>query len=320
MSNVDNSINVPSSWLVGTFMPILGCVLGWLLFITMLPRIRTIYHEKALKGFSPIPLCWVFPNTLFGISYAILLQDHYIYACNSVIVILSFWSVVQLLAARDMPPLVRRNATAILIGNIALWLSANFICLVLLSNGPPSPHQRGPLILSTDPIDAFKAAQVILGTCNGLTIMGFYVYPLLQLYDVFRNRDASPFVFPTVVLTCVNCCIWTVYGIYLKDPFVYTPSLIGGTVASIQSVACFAFRHNTRPIALTDDSDSLLRNTSRLPSASSSSSSLRVEAKGNLPLFRSGTPTRRESPITSVASYSDEHDTIRDSSKLPFKS
>jgi solute carrier family 50 protein (sugar transporter) len=62
------------------------------------------------------------------------------------------------------------------------------------------------------------------------------------LLNVIRTHDASSFYWPLSLTCLINGALWTVYGIFIGDGFIWGPNLLGAFLGLVQLGFIFAYR------------------------------------------------------------------------------
>ena len=75
---------------------------------------------------------------------------------------------------------------------------------------------------------------------NG-TLLFFYMSPLSSLFEVLRKHDSSSIVLPLAAMNTINGGLWCMYGLTLRDAFIWVPNGVGAALGAIQLTLRFMF-------------------------------------------------------------------------------
>lgn len=75
----------------------------------------------------------------------------------------------------------------------------------------------------------------VLGVYATIICIVLFASPLSTIASVLRTRNAASILAPLTASQCLNCLMWTIYGVFAaKDPFVWGPNGTGLVLGLIQ--------------------------------------------------------------------------------------
>jgi solute carrier family 50 protein (sugar transporter) len=195
-------------------------------------------------------------------------------------------------------------STALIFSNLSGLLIAVFCMVLFLSVakkeeesgkkllGGMSTHDSIKLVVIALIVTVATLATACIANVSGyhsgaLLFMGFagsaascvmLASPLQQVKAIVATRNADVLNPSTVVLSVINCFLWTTYGILIGVPFVYVPNAVGQCITLGQlylllrygrsTLPCLRFLHYSRQSAAKSSSDDVsTANISRHDSA-----------------------------------------------------
>lgn len=87
----------------------------------------------------------------------------------------------------------------------------------------------------------FSTARLIQGITATCFIVLFYAAPLSTMYNVIKEKDSSSIHIPISLVMLLNAAFWFAYGVFLHDPFVYGPNVLGMASAAAQITMALIF-------------------------------------------------------------------------------
>eukprot|EP00484_Ammonia_sp_Unknown_P022617 CAMPEP_0197025486 /NCGR_PEP_ID=MMETSP1384-20130603/5807_1 /TAXON_ID=29189 /ORGANISM="Ammonia sp." /LENGTH=217 /DNA_ID=CAMNT_0042454019 /DNA_START=24 /DNA_END=677 /DNA_ORIENTATION=+ len=197
-----------------------------------IPTIRKIINEKSTKSENPL-------------MFVMLVVNGFVWACYG---ILAAESVVLI-----------SNATGVILGIIYCAIFYQFC---------PNKQQMFKLIQASfaiitilflftffsEPLFAVNCLG-LLGSLSAILLMSS---PLAVMNAVIRDQTSIYLPIPTVVTTFINALSWLLYGIVVKDPFIWFPNAIGLLAAIVQVGLLFAFEREMPDKPTVDEVGQLL--------------------------------------------------------------
>ena len=87
-----------------------------------------------------------------------------------------------------------------------------------------------------------QAADAI-GSLGCAVVVVMFSGPLQALKSVIDEKSTRKLPFPMAVATCMNCSMWTLYGLAVQDAYIYGPNILGllSGIAQLTLFAVFGF-------------------------------------------------------------------------------
>ena len=203
------------------FCPAMGFLLSNALYLSPLPETLRRVKAGSLGELNPLPTSLMVVGTIAWLSYAMSARNPWIAATNvpgAVVAIGTFVFLLPLL--RPGPQLKQVQATVIAgaTSSILLWTYLIFMGATAVARS--------------------KALGIYAtGICIAL-----FASPLSTIATVVRERNAASILAPLTAAQCLNCLMWTTYGVLAaKDPFVWGPNGTGLILGLIQLALKLAF-------------------------------------------------------------------------------
>jgi len=206
----------------GFWFPLAGVFTSNALFMAPFTAVRARVRANALGDLNPLPVAMTVLSSWAWLQYGLSIPDPYIVAGN-------------------LPAL-----TAAVYGFVLM--------LPLMSNASPDLH-RVQLIFTGGAFANFclwaylifagvdaKQRSSTLGSWATVIFIILAASPLSSMRMVCAKRDAESIYAPMTAAQCVNCALWTVYGLAAAhNVFVWGPNLTGLLLGLAQLVLKVAF-------------------------------------------------------------------------------
>lgn len=171
--------------------------------MAVLERVRA----KSLGELNPIPVTITVLSSGAWLQYGLSKPDGYIVAGNLPALTAAIYGFVLMLPLMHASPELHRVQLIFVAGCFVM-----FVLWAYLIFG----HQSSEAISST--LGSFATAIFVVLAAS----------PLTTMRTVIAKRDATSIYAPMTAAQCVNCTLWTVYGMAAShDVFVWGPNLTG---------------------------------------------------------------------------------------------
>mmetsp|Transcript_50986 Transcript_50986/g.75662 ORF Transcript_50986/g.75662 Transcript_50986/m.75662 type:complete len:230 (+) Transcript_50986:103-792(+) len=192
---------------------VVGVCLSNSLYFSTLPKMRTVFSEKSLNNFNPMPIIVMALNATAWVWYGLHVPDYAIVYGNAPGALLCAWYIFNLFPLIE-DPADRRICQIVLWAGVIMIMGIQ-VCLRVL--------------------DIEKGAALQL---EGLVATGYcvamFAAPLSKIRQVIVSKDASSIYWPLTTVQVVNCLTWTVYGFVQDDVWLYGPNTAGLILGLVQ--------------------------------------------------------------------------------------
>ncbi|MCO5595041.1 hypothetical protein L7F22_049078 [Adiantum nelumboides] len=96
------------------------------------------------------------------------------------------------------------------------------------------------LTLTVLPVDR---RALFVGTIAAVLNTAMYAAPLAAMKNVIETKSVESMPFLLSLCTLINSCLWAIYGILKKDPFIIVPNALG-VVFGILQLTLYARYHD----------------------------------------------------------------------------
>lgn len=110
-------------YLLNVVFPILGVVLANVMAASPLPEFYRIFQTQKLHPIDPFPIVIMFACAAHTFTYAVAVENPYLFLSNAPAVIIQSFCMLALLRARDFPTEKVKTAMVVILGSIALLLA-----------------------------------------------------------------------------------------------------------------------------------------------------------------------------------------------------
>lgn len=218
-----------SDILLKVLAPLLGSILAQVMFMSPLPKIRSLKkaqeYEVGIGELNPLPYPFAAANCVSWLMYGAISGNYWVYVPNATgfLITLYFTGTVYGLDARWRDRMER------LVGALAsLLLVLGMVISCVLRN-----YSEG-------------LKKTVTGSvCNAILVV-YYAAPLSTVAQVVRTRDSKSFYLPLTIMNGVNGLCWFAYGLALNDWFIAAPNLLGAVLSALQLVLIFMYPSSER--------------------------------------------------------------------------
>jgi len=194
--------------------PLLGNIIGTSMFLSSMPAVLKASKEGKMGSLNPTPFPAQIGNCLAWLFYAIHIMNWWIIVPNcSGILIALFYTVktYPLLSEADKKTMTK-----------------TFSLYALLFAGVLGGLQTGLITAST---------QTAFGLMANFCLLFYYAAPMTTLATVFKTKDASSIDLLLAVCGTANGAFWAIYGLAIKDLYVWVPNAIGAVLALFSTLS-----------------------------------------------------------------------------------
>jgi solute carrier family 50 protein (sugar transporter) len=204
-------------------VPLIGVITSTVLALSPFSEVLKADSTRVLGDLNVFPLAMMVPNGAAWLFYAVARSSMWIWCSNFVCFVAGLWYASVMLKCLDLR--YRQLLVIQIVIGVGLIVDYLGIMAFIFLQG-----EQGELI-----------RESITGYLCLLTLVIFYAAPLSTLAKVLRSRDSSAFILPLAVTSALNGFIWSSFGLYSNDPFVYGPNMVGFINGSIQIICCILF-------------------------------------------------------------------------------
>ncbi|KAG5175842.1 sugar efflux transporter for intercellular exchange-domain-containing protein [Tribonema minus] len=204
-------------------VPLIGLCTAHILFLSPMRELLKVDKSQALGDLNVFPLAMISVNCFAWTGYAIVKSNLWIFLTNFPSVMIGLFYMTIMTKCADL-------------GAARLNMIRIITCAGLAFDG------LGLLLMIALTGEQQQAAREnIMGTICIIVLVIFYVAPLSTLAQVLKTKDSSAFFLPLALTTAINGAIWTAFGVYNHDAFVYGPNALGAVNGTVQVICCLVF-------------------------------------------------------------------------------
>ena len=208
--------------LITSLIPRLGIITSTLLYFSPMSAVRAASTANLLGDLNPTPLALMAVASLCWLVYGLSIRNSFVTLSNLPGCIVSIWYVMSVLPLLEGRQLENMQYTVVCLSalTISLWT-----------------------YLSQSSIPIAKVQSTL-----GLYASGLFVVlsssPLSTIKTVLSTRNAGSILSSLTISQVTNTALWSVYGLAIKDKFVYGPNMVGLGFGLIQLLLKLAFPSN----------------------------------------------------------------------------
>lgn len=211
--------SLATSPLITALVPKIGIATSTLLYLSPLAAVRAAVRDGSVGDLNPVPLAIMAVSSLCWLVYGLSTRDPYVTLSNVPGSVASLWYVAAVLPLLEGSAL--RTTQRLLVGLAAVAI-----------------HLWTYLSLSHKPAEQVRAALGLFASALFILLSGS---PLSTIKTVLATRNAGSILTPLTIAQVVNTSLWSVYGLAIRDKFVYGPNLTGFGFGLVQLVLKLAF-------------------------------------------------------------------------------
>ena len=200
---------------VDLVFPILGVVLSNALYFSPLPAVYRAYRTSHLGDLNVLPQALMVVSTNAWMCYALSVPNIFIMLSNlpGAIAAVGFVSItLPLIPRNDVKS--RTQVQAVLVVGAAVMLSLwSYLIFGEVSH---------------------SGIRFVMGAYGSLICVLLFASPLSTMSEVIRTRNAVSIYAPLTATQVANCSMWTVYGLFIEDVWVWGPNGTGLCLGLVQ--------------------------------------------------------------------------------------
>lgn len=206
-----------------TAIGILGNITAVLLFLSPLPTFCEIVKKRSVGSYSAVPYVCSLGNCLIWVFYGLpIITPNLIL----VITINGFGVAMETLYLLIYIPCAQRKVKVKIL----------IILLVVLAF-------YGVMIALALTVLPVNKRSLFVGTIAAVLNTAMYAAPLAAMKNVIESKSVESMPFLLSLCTLINSCLWTIFGVLKKDPFIIVPNVLG-VLFGIMQLALYGFYHN----------------------------------------------------------------------------
>ncbi|KAG5520568.1 hypothetical protein RHGRI_033224 [Rhododendron griersonianum] len=205
---------------------LLGNIVSIFVYLAPLPTFIEIYRKKSILGFQSLPYVVALFSSMLWLYYAFVKTDAtLLITINSLgCIVEAIYIIVYLVYA---PKNARKHTAKLLVGmNVLLFFAV--------------------LLFTHFALEGRTRVLAIGWVCVAVSVSVFAA-PLSIVLQVVRTRSVAFMPFTLSFSLTLSAVMWFCYGIFLKDPCVWIPNVLGFFLGLIQ-MALYAVYRNAREI------------------------------------------------------------------------
>lgn len=191
--------------LITSIIPRLGIITSTLLYFSPMSAVRAASKANMLGELNPIPLALMSVASLCWLVYGLSIRNPFVTLSNLPGYIASVWYVVSVLPLLEKSQLETMQYTVVCLSaiTVSLWTY---------------------LSLSSKPLVKVQSTLGIYASGLFVILSGS---PLSTIKTVLSTRNAGSILLSLTIAQVTNTALWSVYGLAIKDKFVYGPNMVG---------------------------------------------------------------------------------------------
>jgi solute carrier family 50 protein (sugar transporter) len=224
--------------------------------------------DGRLGDLNPTPWAFMFFNCLGWVTYAILINNLFVFFGNIFALVLSVWLnmiALELQYADFHVTEIRRSIVIALQDTSQQGMThdildpstpldyARIVWNVAAQNTKaPIAHKTIIMFLTviwTALLCIICLARslspytksFIIGVAVNIVLVFFYGAPLSTIFTVIKTRSCSTIHPPTMYTTFLNGLFWAAFGFAVTDWFIAVPNLLGAVLGAIQMILCAVY-------------------------------------------------------------------------------
>ena len=194
----------------GFWFPLAGVFTSNALFMAPFTAVQARVRAKSLGELNPLPVAMTVISSWAWLQYGLSVSDAYIVAGNLPALTAAVYGLLLMLPL--MHEAEHAPALRMVVGVVVAGCFLTFCLWTYLIFAAFEPRERSS----------------ILGSYATVIFVVLAASPLSSMKTVIATRDASSIYAPMTAAQCVNCMLWTVYGMSAAhNIFVWGPNLTG---------------------------------------------------------------------------------------------
>jgi len=237
LSSAHTTKPTPFEAAAGFWFPLAGVFTSNALFMAPFTAVLARVREKSLGELNPLPVAITVLSSWAWLQYGLSVPDPYIVAGNLPALTAAVYGLLLMLPLMHEArhALALRRVVRVFVGGC---FAAFCLWAFLIFAGVESSERSSTL-----------------GSYATIIFIVLAASPLSSMRTVITTRDASSIYAPMTAAQCINCMLWTVYGLAAAhDIFVWGPNLTGLMLGLMQLALKLCFPSTPRGLARSDAS------------------------------------------------------------------
>jgi len=249
-------------------IPSLGCIISNFMFLAPATSVHKAFKEGSLGDLNPTPWACMLGTCAGWIAYSYLVQNYFIFLSNLLGFLMSLWFNLCAIKLQYQAHLSRRMQEDFVDYHLLVINSSNRSvqsreeCSKAISyltaskrrqrRTPEAPHEQFLLyvVLVWVTVISFVGLAPgitqpdrirIVGVVVNLNTMLFFGAPLSTIWEILETCNSASIHVPLTIASVVNSGFWATYGIYIMDPMVLLPNIVGLSLGATQIFLCLLY-------------------------------------------------------------------------------
>ena len=198
--------------LLSYVFPGAGAITSSLIYLSTLPTVQKALRANSTTEINSIVYAMMIVNGSAWMFYGCIIKNWFVFLANIVSIPLGvYYYSMALLLERELQ-VCSRSAMTLMAGETLVFLAGGLALIAL---------------------DSVQARAVMGGVATFL-VVAFLGSPFSSLYSVITTKSAANIDAKLAWATLINGVLWLVYGIILVDPIIYSPNVLGISIAITQ--------------------------------------------------------------------------------------
>jgi solute carrier family 50 protein (sugar transporter) len=210
-------------WIWGILCPILGVFLSNMMALTPVSAVLEARRQKDLGQLDPIPLALLMNAQLGWTIYAVYRKDIYVFFSNSFPFMVGNVLCLTAIHILERAPQheKKEETTRIRIESVMLMTMCYWMFVIMVTCFAISDENRDSSIM-------------IIGLSADAASLVYYASPLAGIWEIIKTKDSSSLYVPSIVISSLNCLLWTIYGLFgVNQLLLWLPNAIGFAICMI---------------------------------------------------------------------------------------
>ena len=213
------SLDLLKNPLILSLIPKIGIITSTLVYFSPMTAVRAASQGGRLGDLNPTPLAIMSVSSICWLAYGLSIRDPFVTLSNVPGGIASIWYVMAVLPLLKGSQLRTTQNTIVLLSALTI----NLWTYLSLTNKP------------------MVQVQSMLGLFASALFVVLSGSPLSTIKTVLSSRNSSSILTQLTMAQVTNTALWSVYGLAIRDKFVYGPNLTGLLFGLAQLVLKIAF-------------------------------------------------------------------------------
>eukprot|EP00039_Didymoeca_costata_P016101 m.282472 g.282472 ORF g.282472 m.282472 type:complete len:300 (+) comp16337_c0_seq63:1597-2496(+) len=219
-------------------MPSIGIFISLIVFMTPFREIKQLAKDKDLGTLNPYPYPIMMGAQACGLTYGLVLKDYFFFFSNYPGTILCTWYTLQCLSC-NMANKTRDIMQKILMVTVLILTVEVLVLFVSIPDEGKDDND--------DDDDGKDDVRVtIAGTLFVIYLAVMYYSPASTVMHIIKTKDASSILPPLQLAVTTNAVIWLTYGLFIEQPYIWGPNVVGLVIGVLLFVLYFIYPSNKR--------------------------------------------------------------------------